>query len=333
MGGTWALNLFDRLHLGHHVMLERLADMPAPVACVTGGELVAHDLELAQIVQPLALRVQRLKEYLRDVGLDDTIQVTSLTSFRELLRIEGATQFLMYAGPCCDEIREHGLRARLQVWPDDKLEYLKPVRAQDGEKLTSARVRKGEVDRMGRLLRGTEEPPRRLPLHDRARLQTPKGEVLDKRDGPPEDRAVRMIERETPPLVIAVGDVTSATLIRAGFQPDVCIVDGATKRGAYGGVVHAERQYLVYNPAGVLYPEAWSVVGTAVDDGCKSVVFVDGEEDLLGFPAVLLAPEGAVMLYGQPDVGIVWVPVTEENRTRARRFLEEMPVIGPGPAA
>ena len=54
---------------------------------------------------------------------------------------------------------------------------------------------------------------------------------------------------------------------------------------------------------------------------------VEGEEDLMGFPAVLLAPDDSVMIYGQPDVGIVWVPVSKSNKKLARDLLEKMPII------
>jgi hypothetical protein len=77
----------------------------------------------------------------------------------------------------------------------------------------------------------------------------------------------------------------------------------------------------------MIFPEAWSVMNTAIHDGVKSLIFVEGEEDLMGFPAVLLAPEGSVMLYGQPDVGIVWVPVNKQNIALAREYLNAMPLI------
>ena len=49
----------------------------------------------------------------------------------------------------------------------------------------------------------------------------------------------------------------------------------------------------------------------------------------MGFPAVLLAPDDSAVLYGQPDVGIVWIPINEENRKISRDLLEKMPIIQP----
>jgi uncharacterized protein (UPF0218 family)/phosphopantetheine adenylyltransferase len=325
MAGTYALNLFDRLHLGHHALIDRLSDMPEPVAVVTGGEIVGKDLDLQCIIQPIQERIARLKEYLMSVELEDTINAITMTKFEELLSIDGNTTFLMYQGPCCDEVKSGALDKRSKY--KDVLEYLKPVRAYDGNKLTSARVRKGEIDRDGKRLRGTKEPPRQLIFSQRGDLKSPKGDLYHKKEGAPQERVVSRIAKESPKCVIAVGDVTAATLIEQGYVPDVSIVDGITKRGKFEGSFTGEREYMFYNPAAVLYPEAWSTIDTAIHDKVKSLVIVDGEEDLMGFPGVLLAPKGSVMLYGQPDAGIVWVPVHKENKSLARSLLDRMPII------
>jgi uncharacterized protein (UPF0218 family)/phosphopantetheine adenylyltransferase len=326
MAGTYALNLFDRFHLGHQALIDRLSDMPNPVAVVTGGELVGRNLDLECIVQPIEERLAKVKEYLKEEEMEDTIDAITITRFGELLSIDGATTFLMYQGPCCDEVRSGALDRRTEY--EDVIDYLKPVRAYDGNKLTSARVRKGEIDREGRRLRGTKEPPRRLDFSQRSNLKSPKGDLYHKKDGPPQERVVDRIIKENPKCVIAVGDVTVSTLIEEGYTPDVSIVDGITKRGEFKGTFSAERKYMFYNPAAVLYPEAWSTIDTAIHDKKRSLIVIEGEEDLMGFPGVLLAPNGSVMLYGQPDAGIVWVPVHKENKSLARSLLNKMPIIG-----
>ena len=328
MSGSWGLNLFDRLHIGHQVLIDRLSEMPEPVACVTGGELVGEGLELEALIQPIDLRERNLREYISSVHLDDVISVKSVTTFDELLSIEGDTTFLMYEGPCCTEIESGALNIRNErMGVTDIIEFLKPVRAHDGEKLASARIRLGEIDREGRRLRGTDEPPRELPREGRANLKTPKGEIFAAEDGPPEKRVVKKIREDSPSCVITVGDVTTSTILREGFTPHVMIVDGITKRGVFGEQFSAERTYKIYNPAAVIYPEAWSVIDTAIRDETDSLIIVEGEEDLMGFPAVLLAPNDAAVLYGQPDVGIVWIPINDENRQISRELLEKMLII------
>ncbi|MHA1908488.1 MAG: DUF359 domain-containing protein [Candidatus Thorarchaeota archaeon] len=328
MAGTWALNLFDRLHIGHHVLIDRLRDMQDPVAAITAGDLVSGTLELAQLIQPPDLRLLNLQEYLKTQDLTKEIDTMILSSYDELMDIKGDTNFLMFDGPCCAEIEENALDVRKnKLGTMDVVNTLKPVRALDGDKMSSARVRLGEIDRTGRKLAGTSELPRKLPDSGRGALKPPKGDVYSTKEGKPEEMVAKRLNKDSPNCVIAVGDVTSATLIDEGFIPDVCVVDGITKRGEYDREFSAEAEYLVYNPAATIYPEAWSAIDSAVNDERKSLVVVEGEEDLMGFPAVLLAEPGSVMLYGQPDVGIIWVPVTVENKKMARDLLEMMQVI------
>ncbi|MBN2230481.1 MAG: DUF359 domain-containing protein [Candidatus Thorarchaeota archaeon] len=325
---TWALNLFDRLHLGHEVMIDRLAEMPDPIVGVTDGELVGRGLELEKLIQPPEIRVKRLTEYLVRSRLSDIIDVRHVAIVEDLLTIKEPVTFMMYEGPCCTEIESGAIeKRRNSLGVSDNIEYLKPVRAHDGDKIASARIRRGEIDRQGRRLRRTHEKPRRLQFEGRAGLKTPKGDVYNIKDGKPEERVVQRIETESPEVVITVGDVVTATVLEQGYTPRVMIVDGITKRGLFDREFTAENEYQIYNPAAAIYPEAWSTIDTAIHEGKPTLVLVDGEEDLLGFPVVLLAPEDSVMLYGQPDVGIVWVPITKQNKKLARDLLKQMPII------
>ena len=328
MVGTWALNLFDRLHIGHKDMIDRLSEMSDPVACVTDGELVGPGLELSALIQPVEHRLRKLEKYIRKIGQDQVIKTKAFTKNSDLMSIDGSAAFLMYEGPCCTVIETGALSFRKkELSVDDHVELLKPVRANDGGKVSSARIRRGEIDRQGRRLRGTNEPPRFLQVEERAGLKTPKGDVYAAKDGEPEKRVIQRIKDESPVKVIAVGDMTSDTILREGYTPDVMIVDGITKRGPYGKEFSASQEFTIYNPAAVIYPEAWSAVNTAIHEPEESLIIVDGEEDLMGFPAVLLAPNGSAVLYGQPDVGIVWIPVNDENKKIARDFLNNMPII------
>ena len=328
MPGTWALNLFDRFHLGHQVMIDRLSEMPDPVACVTGNELAGPGLELSALIQPINIRKRNLSQYLERINLNDVISVRTCKKIDDLLSIQDSCTFIMYEGPCCTEIESSviGIRKN-KLGTQDKIEYLKPVRAHDGGKLASARIRLGEIDREGRRLRGTSEPPRELPETGRAGLKTPKGEVFNIKDGIPEKRVVKKIQDEAPSCVIAVGDVTASTILKEGYTPHIMIVDGITKRGPFDERFTAERVYTIYNPPAAIYPEAWSVIDTAIHDDTDSLILVEGEEDLMGFPAVLLAPDDSAILYGQPDVGIVWIPVNDENKKIAQDLLQQMRAI------
>ncbi|MFW6045239.1 MAG: DUF359 domain-containing protein, partial [Natronomonas sp.] len=49
-----------------------------------------------------------------------------------------------------------------------------------------------------------------------------------------------------------------------------------------------------------------------------------GEEDLAALPAILASPDGAGIVYGQPDEGMVLATVDDDLRTFARELMERM---------
>ncbi len=69
--------------------------------------------------------------------------------------------------------------------------------------------------------------------------------------------------------------------------------------------------------------ETVSVLGTKVDPQ-QDRIEVDGEEDLAAIPAILMAPEGARVLYGMPGRGMVVVIVDSSARSKAKALLDLM---------
>ena len=123
-------------------------------------------------------------------------------------------------------------------------------------------------------------------------------------------------------IVYSVGDVVTHNLQRNGITPDVAIIDGYTMR------VPCNRQTAlvgscvrVKNPAGTLTDDLIEAINKAISTPPVTIV-VDGEEDLAVIPVVIAAPQGAIVLYGQPHKGVVLRRVTPEAKLIARQFLE-----------
>ncbi|MBT8508832.1 hypothetical protein AZH53_10485 [Methanomicrobiaceae archaeon CYW5] len=122
-------------------------------------------------------------------------------------------------------------------------------------------------------------------------------------------------------MVIAVGDMVTRNLLIAGITPDVAVIDGITMRSPCRETpLLSSRRIEVANPPGMLTGELIA----ALDEGVAAspvLVFVDGEEDLAVIPAVLAAPDGAVVLYGQPCEGVVALLVDAERKRKAEWLL------------
>ena len=135
--------------------------------------------------------------------------------------------------------------------------------------------------------------------------------------------------------ILAVGDVVTAHLVAAGRQPDVALVDGRTQRGAIDESVRDklddvvgldaldDADRTVSNPPATLTSQLLAALREAVD-AKGTVVLVDGEEDLAAVPAVLVAPDDAAVVYGQPGEGMVLIEVTGEARQEARELFERL---------
>ncbi len=134
----------------------------------------------------------------------------------------------------------------------------------------------------------------------------------------------------SPTKLISVGDVTTFHLLNSDIIPDILIVDDRTKRGpasdrvVSGTKYKGFREISVVNPAGVITGELIDAVGDALASDCRVRIFVRGEEDLAAVPAMLMAPEGSVVLYGQPDQGVVLVRITVSKKEEIRNLLTKI---------
>ena len=123
-------------------------------------------------------------------------------------------------------------------------------------------------------------------------------------------------------LVISVGDRVTETFGLGGRVPDVQVVDSLENRKERRPpkVAHS-RLLAVENPAGTITDEAVEGIKEAFRGDMPVRVSVNGEEDLLAIPAIALAPEGAVVFYGQPGEGVVAVKVDAASKARNRELL------------
>lgn len=157
----------------------------------------------------------------------------------------------------------------------------------------------------------------RLPAAVRDALKEPLGPVVDDVD--------TLLATVDGPIV-AVGDVVTYHLIEAGVDPAVAVLDGRTERSTVADTIRAtlplDATDRIPNDAGTLSAELVAAVTTALAAMDGTVIVVDGEEDLAALPAVVAAPDGAVVVYGQPGEGMVTVVVDEDTRARARALLE-----------
>lgn len=173
-----------------------------------------------------------------------------------------------------------------------------------------------------------EWPPKHkliFPENVKKLLKEPAGKLIS---GDPDhvmEEVKRLIEVDNPPFVIAVGDYTSAKLREHGARVNIYVIDGRIER----------RPSAVFDMAGLRIIECVNEPGTISHEaasrlhellakpGIRDVVLlVKGEEDLLTLAAIISAPEGSAIIYGQPGVGSVYVKVDKNMKKKVLEIIE-----------
>ncbi len=134
-------------------------------------------------------------------------------------------------------------------------------------------------------------------------------------------------------IIVTVGDRTTERMKELRVFSNLEIVDGLEKRQPRSSLVSFagsnERHFYVKNPAGTLTDETVDVVKKSLDlitsDSRKTVrIDVEGEEDLLALLILAFFPEQTIVLYGQPNEGLVIVGAMGDAKDLARKTLAEM---------
>jgi uncharacterized protein (UPF0218 family) len=134
-----------------------------------------------------------------------------------------------------------------------------------------------------------------------------------------------LIQQLKPLKIVAVGDMVSKNMIEHSLPVSIIVVDSKMLREKIKPIKSAAQTILrVKNPAGTLSRETWSVLEEALKQKQLTKVLVEGEEDLFTLVAVALAPDNTLVVYGQPNEGLVALTVNKETRQKVQLILDAM---------
>lgn len=164
---------------------------------------------------------------------------------------------------------------------------------------------------------------KRLPEYLREALKEPIGQLVD------EQTLISLVSDSKP--LISVGDMVTYTLLKHNITPDVSIVDYLHKRSCCSQeIIDSIKKSpadvtCVKNPAGTLTDQLIDAITTSIRhlNGPQRIE-VEGEEDLAALAAIKLAPQGATVIYGLPNKGVIVVPVNDYHKNKAKEIIDKM---------
>ncbi|MBI5122432.1 pantetheine-phosphate adenylyltransferase [Candidatus Roizmanbacteria bacterium] len=336
LGGT-----FDHFHKGHKALLEKAFEIGKKVTIGIATEEIYKNKFLSKTVEPFSTRQKNIIGYINYHLNNDRAKMVKIIPFSEFTggadkdkNIDAiVVSNLTY--PNALKINELREKNKLHLL---KIIIINDVLADDGELISSERIRAGEINRKGKVM-GYELGVRRkkelfMPESLRPTLQRPLGKIY---------KTTRQIivganldSPKKPVMVIAVGDIIVDSLLKEGIEPDVKVIDFRSRRKPIKtdtlikDSLNKDCLYL-NNPGTINLKTAEklkqmiqqrSVLSNKVGP-YGSWLVVDGEEDLLALPAILFAPLNSLVLYGHWQLGIIAVEIDEKIKNKARNIVNK----------
>lgn len=125
--------------------------------------------------------------------------------------------------------------------------------------------------------------------------------------------------------IIVIGDETGRFLSENRIIPSIWIYDGKIRRKKIKYQIPFPT-HIVENPRSSITEELCAAIDNALsakNDKKKIRIFVKGEEDLAALYAIYKA-KNSLILYGQPNKGIVIIKANNKIRRKTKKLLEEM---------
>jgi len=297
---------FDHLHLGHRKLLETAKTSGRKVVVGLCRKSMLTNKAFAQSLESYSVRRQAVAKFKPDriIPLSDIYGPAATNPDFEAIVCSPITR------PNVDKInclrRQNNLRTL-------KIIEIKIVTSNDGQPLSSSRIRQGLVNRQGFVYLDLFQHNLALPESQRGYFQKPFS---------------RIITAITPPeyLCITVGDIATVSLLKQKITPNLAIVDLKTKRqptllnlSALG----LKPGLTANNPAGIITHELAEKILSCLSQKIPTLL-IDGEEDLAVLPAILLSPLKTTIFYGQAGKGLVKIIVSEKTKQKALILLKKL---------
>jgi pantetheine-phosphate adenylyltransferase len=317
LGGT-----FDRLHAGHGAFLDTAFKSAEKVIIGLTTPSVLKKIVRQNSIWPYEERKKAVEDFAKKYGKDfEIIPIDDIFGPSTEMGDLDAILATYETRHTCERINQIRKRKRLKPLEIVNVPY---VYSEDCRIISSSRIRNNEIDRKGQVLVDYS-----ITESLREDLRVPKSKIFEGDNSLVTKDMISYIEEKEFDRVICVGDEVSYDLLQNEYKPRNVIVDGKVGRTPIDYLDkiverYSNKFYLTNNP-GTIAKEAWRTLRDAFKQ--ESAVLVDGEEDLLAIPTILLTDINTSIIYGQPGRGKVIIEVDDERKEIWRKRLADFSTI------
>lgn len=320
LGGT-----FDLLHDGHKKAIKHASLIGKKVILGITSDVYVATRKPNLSIESFHKRKKAVEEFLKKsalhnssiVRIEDALEPAASDPSLEAIVVSENTKTGAYAV---------NTKRKKRNLPKLDIIVIPMVSSQDGEVISSSRIRNGEINRNGTAFVNAEWKNVSFGLSARLRksLKNPGGKLFKNY------KDFLSCNRKNANRIVTVGDVCTKLLNTEKWNHPISVIDFIIERKKiYSrlsdlGFLGNERVFTLSNKAGTINGQLFDIPQEIFTKTKRTIIKINGEEDLVVLPLLLLAPLGWTIAYGQPHQGIVCVEVDEENKEKARKLVEAM---------
>jgi cytidyltransferase-like protein len=313
-GGT-----FDLLHAGHKSFIRDVLNISEKVLLGITDDSYVQNSKNGLGIEDFQTRKFAVERFLNSLSASNKVQVVGISNaYEPYLETSLDYQAIVITEQTEQAALEINAKRKQNNVPQLQVIISEMKKAQDGKEISSTRIRNGEINRDGRLYLNSEWQNKKLILPDklRSKLQEPWGKILSE-----------IPNNLDGAKTIVVGDATAQKFNQKNIKQFLSIVDFQIQRKfAFQNLSELgfanEDVQKIKSVHGSVSPELLKAVQSAFNSKNRTVILIEGEDDLAVLPVLLIAPLGFSIFYGQPNQGLVQINVTEENKEKAYQLVQ-----------
>ncbi len=331
LGGT-----FDRFHVGHAHMIRTASTIAMRMTIGITTPIMHKTKLLSPSIQDYDIRSSYVRDFLKKTAPRVPSQLIPLSDIYGT----SMTDYTVDAILVTSHTKKGGLminkkRIQLGMKPLDII-MTSLIKGDDNKIISSERIRYGDIDREGKNYYKWLISTKKWGLPDKLKavLREPLGDVIFgdiSHKKSVVNEMVKTIRTRKPPAIFAIGDIIVASLYERSIAPSISIIDFLSRREAVEETQMSKFKTQIVkryrNRAGTIERGAVSRIKLLRDrymnNNKPQVLGIWGEEDLLALPSILLAPLDSVVLYGQYNLGVVVVQITEQKKIQVFQLLQK----------
>lgn len=305
VGGT-----FDHFHAGHQQLIKTALQAADQIAIGITNQALTTDKPLSHLIESYQQRQKNVSDFIHQEKTVIKVDLVELTDPFGPTLTDPAIDALVVSEMTAGGARLVNQERQKIKLPPLPIVITPMISDEEGGHISSTEIRNGQISRHGRVFKKLFEQDIIFTSKQLNLLKLPQGITVTQ---PEKIKANR---------IFLIGDVVTKYFIDHNLTFTFAITDGKSRKQPVDFYLPNVHKISMYNKPGTINSQlAQKLITAFSNDNPGTIYQVDGEEDLLTFIPCLTESLETVVIYGQPEGGIVMITLTETKKLQLARYI------------